>query len=272
MIDPGFDPVLGEALQTWTIFAEDGRAADPLIDPQQRIRPVLSGADPAIGWLVEDGHIVEHQTFGFDIKYSDGGFKSVCKLDADASMFVTDRRIILLVRDIDPGLGVVGELSDLLTMGASTFLRDVGRSVTGHAGLRERYHLVGQIDYLSLILVRYYQTRLWGTRSLLDLGAFVGEQRTRAIELLATTLPKKVDIAALARDIHARARRAHLEASLQDRTDGQLEAVRNSTFKPSGDGQMATLNGSVITLTQLHELSTTGAGAGEPTQFPAPKE
>jgi len=259
-------------MQTWTIYAEDGQAADPLIDPQQRIRPVLWGADPAIAWLAEDGHIVEHQTFGFDIKYSDVGFKSVCKLDANASLYVTDRRIILLVRDVDPGLGIVGELSDLLTVGASTFLRDVGRSATGRAGLRERFHLVGQIDYLSLILVRYYQTRLWGSRSLLDLGAFIGEPRPRAIELLATTLPKKVDIAALARDIHGRARKAHLDASVQDRTDDQLQAARNSVFKPSGDGQLAALDGSVIRMTQLHDLSTASAGSEKTARLDEPEE
>ena len=250
-------------MQTWTIYADDGEPADPLDDPQQRIRPAMLGGGANIAWLPEDGRVVEYETFGFHVKYTGGGFKTVAKLEADARLYVTERRVVLLVRDVDPGLGAVGGVTDLLTLGASGAVRDMGRSVTGRTGLREKFHLVGQIDYLSFILVRYYQTRIWGSRSLLDLGAFTGDPAPRAIEMLATSLPRKADIATLARGVHARARTAQLDPGAQDRTEQQLEAARNSHFRPSGDGQMATLGGSVITLTDLH-------GLGSPSLAPAP--
>src|SRR4051812_44881936 len=232
-------------METWTILSETDTARE--VDPEQRIRPRLTGEGSAIAWLPGDGRVDPLRVAGLAIKITDNGFKTLAEVPGEtATLFVTNRRVVLVIADISPEGGVAMAFSDLLTGGVAGTVQDATRWATGRARLRKRYHLAAQIDYLSLALIRYYQTTIWGARSILSIAAHTGEPAPRVLEIVETSLSRKEDIAAIAGDILSRAKLAQEREDLRPLTDVQRRAVAEAAFRPSNDAFIASLGESCI--------------------------
>jgi hypothetical protein len=244
----------GSMMQTWTLLSESGEFYDPADDPQQRVRPILAGKGPTIGWRPDDGRVSCHPAFGIEIKINSNGFKTVANVAGSASLYVTDRRIVLVISDVDQEPGLARGVGDMLSLGTSETLRDLFRSASGRAGLRDKFHLAAQIDYLSMALVRYYKTSMWGARSLLDVAALTGEPAPRVLEIVNTSFARKQDIAAIAGDIFARTRAAQMLESLRPLTQLQRQRLSETKFEKSGDGFLASFGTTCMPLTQLEGL------------------
>lgn len=248
-------------METWTLLSESGDLDVPMDDPQQRIRPVLDGRSANIAWLPADGLVKSYPAADFEIKiHGDHGFETTTHVPGQAlTIYVTDQRVVLLMPDVDPGSGLLGDFADIFSGGAAGFLREAARSASGNAGLREKYHLVAQIDYLCLGFVRYYQATIWGSRSLIDLGAVTGEP-SRPIEIVATSVPRKSNVEGLARDIFTRVQAAQLREDLRPLMLTHVQALLNTGFKRSGDGYLASFGETAMPLTNLATM-TAGPGA-----------
>lgn len=247
-------------METWTILSELGEFLDEDEDPEQRTRPRLAGRSCNIQWLPADGHVSSYTTAGLEFKINDDGFKTIVEFPGKESfLHVTDRRVVLVVPDVGPEPGLVRQLGDALSLGTSETFRDLFRSVAGQVGLRDKYHLVAQIDYMCLGLIRFYPTSVWGTRSTLDLGALTGEPAPRVMEIVNTSLARKQDIAAVAESILARAQLAQANEDLRPLEESQRRGLADVRFNPNGDGFIALLAQSSIPLTRLADRPASSA-------------
>lgn len=225
-------------MQSWTLVSGDGTIVDALTDPNQRVRPVISPDGSSLTQAGGDGRVAEYPVSSLILKH--GGQQKVAELPAAKGvLYVTDQRVVLVFPDIDLGPSAGAGLLDVMTLGAAGTLRELGRSAAGHAGIREKVHLVAQIDYLSLAVVRYYQTKVWGTGSALDLGVVTGEPQPRHMEFFTTRLPRKMDVAAVGNDILGRARAAWNADELAVLDDAGRAAADACRFDAHGAAFMA---------------------------------
>jgi PDZ domain len=240
---------------TWTIMDGNGRDTDPVPDTWQRIRPRMFNGE--VDWLPSDGRVERYDVSSLAVKYAvDGGFKTSVKVPGVAvQMYVTDMRVVFVVPDVQPETGLGAWVANSLTGGVAGTVRDLGRSIGGGLGLREKFHLVAQIDHASLALVRYYQTGIWGSRSLFNLAADTGDLAPRVLEFLDTSFARKENIAAVASDIVARAARARARNEFQLISEAKLAQLPSLAFKPSGDAFSCHLADSSVALNRLHELT-----------------
>lgn len=110
--------------------------------------------------------------------------------------------------------------------------------------------LVVQVDYMTMACVRYYQTKIWGTGSALDLVVKAGDE-VKEMEFLTTRLPRKADIAAVAEEILQKARAAWATDDLRLLDDASREAADAVRFVRHGSAFMAVME-PASTLSKLH--------------------
>lgn len=118
-------------MDAWAIHSHTGESANPLDDPQQRIRPIIAG--PAIAWLAADGQVASYPAADFETKIIDNGFKTLITVPGPGSSHYSPdyRRVVLVMLDVDPETGPAMALSDPLTTGAAGTLGDLARSAAG---------------------------------------------------------------------------------------------------------------------------------------------
>src|SRR4051812_9815747 len=108
------------ALDIWTIVAADD--ADPLEDPHQIVHPRLKpGGEryPTVDWLAADQAIRHHDSSGFEVMINDGSrFRTMLEVPgADVKVAVSDRRVVLVHADVDPGASSLTRAADFLLGG-----------------------------------------------------------------------------------------------------------------------------------------------------------
>jgi hypothetical protein len=209
-----------------------------------------------VDWLAADQAIRHHDSSGFEVMINDGS-RSRTMLEvpgADVKVAVSDRRVVLVHADVDPGASSLTRAADFLLGGNVGTVRDLTRSVTGTFNLRQHYHLLGQVDLRTVVIVRYYQATMFGSRSLLSIWANLGEPAPRQIVGIATSFARKVDVRAIAADVMARAKRAQLEQTVVPLSDEQRTLVQAVQWKPSGDAFIATFP-MVVSLRRLSGMA-----------------
>jgi len=243
-------------MECWTILADDGEFDDLIHDPGQTIRPALARNRSSVAWLPTDGRVISYPARGFEIMINDRGHKTIVEVPGQESqLFVTDRRVVLWMSDIDPGAGSATGLADFVSGGVVATLRDFGRWSAGKLGTRAKYHLAAQIDYMSLAFVRYYQATTWPARSLLNLGVLTGESAPRVLEIVGLSVARKDDVGGMAKTILARAKAAQTHEDLRPLTPIQRDGLIKVAFERNGDGFMASFASTCIPLTELAHKS-----------------
>ncbi|MCW2865086.1 MAG: hypothetical protein JWP48_6794 [Actinoallomurus sp.] len=224
-------------LQIWTITTSAGDLElEP--DPEQVVYPQLRGHDGGLEKLATDGQVKQYGINGIEIKgYEPGeGFVDVVAIPGKAArLYVTDRRVVVTMTDVDLGPSGLMTAADFVIPGMGG-LRDITRMIT--KSVRTRYHFVAQIDYQCLTLVRYYQATGILQRSLLQLGSAVGEPPPVETMGIWTSLSQREKVSEIAEDILRRAIRAQLARTVLPVTEEQKVASSVSRFAPSGaDGR-----------------------------------
>lgn len=245
-----------------TLADSDGTYTAGLDDPGQLLYPRLrpgSHWDPRIDWQPADTGIVRHTTAGLTVSIQDNGMKTLLDVPGgEVDMNISDRRVVLVHADVDPGASALTNAAGWVLGRGVSGIRDLSRSVAGALDLRPRYHLLAQIDLRTCTVIRFYQTKMFGTRSLLSIWAFTGESKPRTIMGLDTSFSRKVKMRALAEDLVGRAQRAQLAQTVVPLDAEQREQIRAVRLQPSGDGFIAVFP-AIVSLKRLSRLDQTAA-------------
>lgn len=169
---------------------------NPTVDRQQRITPVLVGDGTEVAWLADDGQVVSFPA-------------------ADATVHITDRRVVVAAR----------------------------------AGTSGEAPVVTQVDHLALGGIRYVKAAEPGGQGTVEVAALAGDPPRPETTLVVRV--DEADVEAIAHGVYARARSAQVREDVRPLTPESLRALEEVVFVRDGDEYLADFSRSGISLADL---------------------
>lgn len=232
--------------QIWNVATVAGEEWQHSGDPEQVIFARVSGPDAAPHLLPADSNVSRLDLESFSVKTmkNNGDWADlVTAPKGGATLYVTDRRVIAVKRDIDLGPSVAVRSLDWAIPGA-VLMRDLAKGVSRRMGATVKHHLAAQIDYQSLLMVRYTKgKRSYQGGTGLQLTAYLGEPEPNSTTALWVDMHRDTDTRSVAEDLCRRALQAQLSRTLEPLTPAEREKVAEAQFEPSGHGSALTLHG-----------------------------
>lgn len=243
-------------VQIWNVATIEGAEWEYSGDPNQIVFAHISGADGLPEFTPADGGVTRVDIESVAVKGAipgKGMVDIVNELKGGTTLYVTQRRIVAVKRDIDLGPSSAVRALDWVVPGAG-FVRDLAHDVGRKMGAAARYHFVAQIDYQSLRLIRYTKgKRFYQGGTGLQLTALLGEAPPAGAMTLMVGMRSDADTPAIAEVIAELAKEAQLSRQVFPLDADQRAATSRATFQKSGDGQSLDTKGAVC-LAQYAEV------------------
>ena len=229
-------------MQTWVIYGPEGPRAEPLHDPNQRIRPRLAGPGPDVDWHLDDGQDMAFPAVGSGLAIDGHTFAPRPGAEG-ASVYVTDRRVLLVLPDVDPAT-----------------VPDGG----GDAGSPETLRLACQVDFLCLSELRSAPAADGTGRETLSFASRTGAADPPAARVVSVTADA-VEVDMIVQSVWARARSAQFRASLRPLTEEGRQALLEASFRGEDGAQVARFGAAALSLAEIAGIAgITGRPARPP--------